>query len=123
MQRRYIPMRNTSRSAYNLVNSIYLYDIEYNMKDIIVLTKENCPMCKRLKKEFDRHGIIYQSVDVESDLDGMAYVHYYGLTGSILPRVIINECLLPAYDTLNETLDVVLKSINGSSFKGIECAI
>ena len=93
------------------------------MKDIIVLTKENCPMCKRLKKELDRNGVIYRSIDAEKDLDGMVYVQFYGLNESVLPRVIVNEELLPVRDTFEETLNAVLRLINISSFKGIECAI
>ena len=88
------------------------------MKDILVLTKENCPMCKRLKKELDRNNIIYHTLDAENDIDGMAYVHFYGLSGSILPRVIINEKLMPVHDNIEDTLSDVLREIRGPIYMG-----
>jgi glutaredoxin len=88
------------------------------MKDIIVLTKANCPMCKRLKKEFERNGIIYREFDAENDTEGMAYVHFYGLSGSILPRVVVNDDVIPPYDTFEETVEAVLKYIKGPSYTG-----
>ena len=88
------------------------------MKDILVITKANCPMCKRLKKEFDRCGIIYREFDAENDTEGIAYVHFYGLNGSILPRVVINDDVLPPYDTFEETVEAVLRYIKGPSYIG-----
>ena len=88
------------------------------MKDIIVLTKKNCPLCKRTKMLLDRNGVIYRSLDAEEDLDGMAYAHFYGLTDSVLPRVIINEDILPPYDTYEETVNAVLKAIGCIPFVG-----
>lgn len=93
------------------------------MKDILVITKENCPLCKRLKKEFDRNGVIYRTLDAEKDIEGMAYVQFFALGDSVLPRVIINDDLLPAYDTFEETLNAVLKCLNGLPFRGIECLV
>lgn len=97
---------------------IYTYDIEYNMKDILVLTKENCPLCKRLKKELDRNGIIYRTLDAEKDLDGIATVCFFGLNESVLPRVIINDELIPPYDTFEKTVEVILRYIKGPTCVG-----
>lgn len=88
------------------------------MKDILVLTKVDCPLCKRLKKELDRNGVVYRSLDAENDIDGMAYVHFYGLSNSVLPRVIVNDELLPVYDNLQETLNAVLKQIKMTAYVG-----
>ena len=88
------------------------------MKDILILTKENCPLCKRLKKEFERNGIIYRELDAENDIDGMAYVHFYGLANTVLPRIIINEEVIPPYETIQETLDAVMKYIRGPAYVG-----
>ena len=88
------------------------------MKDILVLTKVDCPLCKRLKKELDRNGVVYRSLDAENDIDGMAYVQFYGLSNSVLPRVIINDELLPVYDNLQETLIAVLKQIKMTAYVG-----
>ena len=90
------------------------------MKDIILITKKNCPLCKRTKALLDKNNVIYRCLDAEEDLDGMSYVHYYGLGGSVLPRIIINDDLLPAYDTLEETLNAVLKAIGLIRFTGSE---
>lgn len=90
------------------------------MKDIIVLTKKNCPMCKRVKMLLDKNGVIYKTLDAEDSVDGMAYVQFYGLGDSVLPRVIINEELLPAFETFEETVNAVLKSINLVPFVGRE---
>lgn len=90
------------------------------MKDIIVLTKVDCPLCKRLKKELDRNGVIYREFDAENDTEGMAYVHFYGLSGSVLPRVIINDDVLPPHDTIKETLDTILKRIGKVSYIGCD---
>ena len=88
------------------------------MKDILVLTKVDCPICKRLKKELDKRGIIYRELDAENDTEGMAYVHFYGLLGSILPRVVINDDVLPPYDTFEETVEAIMKYIEGPLYVG-----
>lgn len=97
---------------------IYTQDIDENMKDILIITTENCPMCKRLKKELDRNGVIYRTLDAENDIDGMAHVQFYGLNGSVLPRVIINEELLPVYDDMQGTLNAVLRAIRSPAVVG-----
>lgn len=90
------------------------------MKDVIVLTKKNCPLCKKTKMLLDRNGVIYRALDAEDDLDGMSYVHYYGIGNSVLPRIIINEELLPAYDTAEETVSNIIKMIGLVRFKGFD---
>ena len=83
-----------------------------------MLTKKNCPLCKRVKMLLDKREVIYRTFDAEEDIDGMAYVQYYGLSDSVLPRIIINDELLPVYDTFEETVNAVLKAIHFVPFTG-----
>jgi glutaredoxin-like protein len=44
------------------------------METIKVYSTKWCPDCRRAKQLLDRHNITFESIDIEDDAAGMAYV-------------------------------------------------